>query len=89
LEANENKIAEDLNNHPEILAEAYQTILRRENVDFPYEKLKQLTRGKNVSLKDLQDFIDNINVSDKVKQELKTLSPENYLGLASKLAQCS
>lgn len=87
IQANVSKIKEDLNNHPEILAEAYQTILRRENVEFPYEKLKQLTRGKKIILKDLQDFIDNINVSDKVKQELKALSPKNYLGIAVKLAQ--
>ena len=85
IEANKTKITEDLANHPEILAEAYQTILRRENVEFPYEKLKQLTRGKKVTLKDLHSFIDNINVSVKVKQELKALSPQNYLGLASRL----
>jgi len=87
IQANQNKIKEDLNNHPEILGEAYQTILRRESVEFPYESLKELTRGKKITLTDLHLFIDKINVSDKVKQELKALSCENYLGLSIKLAE--
>lgn len=87
IQANQTKIKEDLQNHPEILAEAYQTILRRENIAFPYEKLKQLTQGKKITLKDLHSFIDKFRVSDKVKQELKNFRPENYLGLASILTE--
>ena len=77
---------EDLNNHPEVITEAIQTILRREGVEMPYEKLKDLTRGKNISLADIHKFIDNLEISDKVKKELKKITPENYTGLASKLA---
>ena len=87
IQANQKKISEDLANHPEILAEAYQTILRRENIEFPYESLKKLTRGKQVTFADLHQFIDKLFVSDKVKQELKLLSCENYSGLAIKLAE--
>jgi adenylosuccinate lyase len=72
--------------HPEVLAEAYQTILRRENVKEPYELLKQLTRGKqHVTLKDLHEFIDNLPISEHIKEELRILTPENYIGIADKL----
>ena len=83
---NKEKALEDLNSHPEVIAEAIQTILRREGVEFPYEKLKELTRGKQVTLEDLRDFIKNMNVSEKIKKELLKITPENYTGLASKLA---
>lgn len=86
ISVNKQKVAADLNSHPEILAEAIQTILRREGVAMPYEQLKELTRGKQITLADLHQFIDSLKVSDKVKTELKRLNPENYTGLASKLA---
>jgi adenylosuccinate lyase len=72
--------------HPEVLAEAYQTILRRENVKEPYELLKQLTRGKQqVTLKDLHDFIETLPISKDIKAELRQLTPEGYIGIADKL----
>ncbi len=83
---NKEHALEDLNNHPEIIAEAVQTILRREGAEFPYEKLKELTRGKKITMYDFSNFIDTLDVSDKVKKELKKITPENYIGLASKLA---
>jgi adenylosuccinate lyase len=83
---NEQKVRGDLNKHPEIVAEAIQTVLRREGVKMPYEQLKELTRGKQISLADIHHFIDNLEVSDKIKKELKAFTPENYTGLASKLA---
>ena len=86
IEVNKKKIKEDLNNHPEVIAEAIQTILRREGVKMPYEKLKELTRGKNIALSDIHQFINNLEVSDKIKKELLKITPENYTGLASKLA---
>jgi adenylosuccinate lyase len=86
IQINEKKVRADLNNHPEVLAEAIQTILRREGIKMPYEQLKELTRGKKVTLTDLHRFIDNLDVSDTVKKELKKFTPENYIGLASKLA---
>jgi len=85
ISVNEKKIKEDLNNHPEIITEAIQTILRREGEKMPYEKLKELTRGKQVTLADIHKFIDTLEVNEKIKKELKRITPENYTGLASKL----
>src|SRR3989338_3294902 len=85
IEINKHKITEDLQNHPEIITEAIQIILRREGVEMPYEKLKELTRGKKVTLPDIHKFIDSLEVGDKIKKELKKITPENYTGLASKL----
>jgi adenylosuccinate lyase len=86
IAANEIKIREDLMGHPEIIAEAIQTILRREGVKMPYERLKELTRGKQVTLRDMHDFIKSLEVSSKIKKELLKITPENYTGLASELA---
>ena len=72
--------------HPEVLAEAFQTVLRKEGVEVPYEKLKSLTRGKQVTLKDFAAFIDGLDVSAEVKNRLKALRPENYIGLAAEIA---
>ena len=83
---NKDKAKKDLADHVEVLAEAIQSILRREGVKMPYEQLKELTRGKQITLSDLHRFIDSLDVSDKVKKELKRFTPENYIGLASKLA---
>lgn len=85
IAVNKEKTLEDLNKHPEVITEAIQTILRREGVKMPYEKLKELTRGKHVSLADIRGFIKNLEVSDKVKKELLKITPKNYLGLAIKL----
>ncbi len=84
---NDKKIRDDLNNHPEVIAEAIQTILRREGVKMPYEQLKELTRGKQVTLKDTYLFVDKLDVDAKIKKELKKMTPSNYIGLASKLAE--
>ena len=87
IEVNKAKVAEALAAHPEVIAEAIQTILRREGQPMPYEQLKELTRGKVVTLDDIRVFINTLKVSDKVKDELLKLTPENYTGLASKLAK--
>jgi len=84
---NEEKIINDLKNHPEVIAEAIQTILRRERVPLPYEKLKTLTRGKTITMKDLERFIDDLNVSPRIKEELKEINPTNYIGLAKLLVK--
>ena len=86
ISVNEIKIKEELNAHPEVITEAIQTILRREGEKMPYEKLKELTRGKVVTLSDIHKFIEALEVSDKVKKELLKIIPENYTGLASKIA---
>ncbi len=86
ISVDENRVKQDLNNHPEVITEAIQTILRREGVAMPYEKLRELTRGKSVTLIDIHKFIKGLAISDKIKKELLKITPENYTGLASKLA---
>ncbi len=86
LQVNRENIEGDLNNHPEVITEAIQTILRREGEKMPYEKLKELSRGKVVTLADIQKFINDLPVSDKIKKELLKITPANYTGLASELA---
>ena len=78
---------DDLDKNQEILAEAIQTILRREQIEDAYEHLKKLTRGKSLDKETLITFIDSLEVSASVKNELKELSPKNYIGVASKLAK--
>ena len=81
LVLNENKINEDLNNNWAVVAEAIQTILRRENYPNPYEALKALTRGNdNITKESIHSFIDTLHVSKNIRAELKSLSPLNYTG---------
>ncbi len=81
LQINTRKIRKDLNDHWIILSEAIQTILRREGIEKPYEKLLDLTRGKGrITKKDLHQFIDTLDVTKDVKVELKKLTPFNYIG---------
>ncbi len=77
----------DLAAHPEVLAEAVQTILRREGYPEPYEALKALTRGRELTFESLGQFVEGLAVSDEVKAELRALTPERYVGLAAKLAR--
>lgn len=86
IRVNKEKVIEELNRHPEVIAEAIQTILRREGVTMPYEKLKALTRGKNVTMEDMRMFIETLEVSAQTKEELLKITPENYTGLAERLA---
>ncbi|MFA6353612.1 MAG: adenylosuccinate lyase [Candidatus Paceibacterota bacterium] len=85
ISVNEIKIKEDLIAHPEVITEAIQTILRREGMAMPYEKLKDLTRGKQVTLEDIHKFIKTLKINDRVKKELLAITPENYIGLAPKI----
>ena len=79
---NEEKMARDLNENWAVIAEAIQTILRRENYPDPFEALKELTRGnEKIDCQKLHTFIDGLNVSDKVKIELKRITPANYTGI--------
>ena len=80
LDVNRERLLEELRAHPEVLAEAVQTILRRENYPQPYEALKQVTRGQEITLESLRSFIDTLAVSDAVKAELRALTPETYIG---------
>jgi adenylosuccinate lyase len=79
---NEEKIHQDLENNWMVVAEAIQTILRRENYPKPYEALKELTRTHDkVTKETIHHFIDTLAVSEVVKEELKAISPWNYLGI--------
>ena len=85
LVLNDEKIYEDLNNNWAVVAEAIQTILRRENFPNPYDALKELTRGKKkIDKAILHQFIDSLDVSATIKKELKAISPHNYTGLQPK-----
>jgi len=79
---NEDKLNEDLENNWAVVAEGIQTILRREGYPKPYEALKEFTRGKsNLSKKDIIKFIDSLSISDEIKEELKLITPQNYIGI--------
>ncbi len=75
----------ELNKHWEVLAEAIQTILRKNGQLDAYEKLKELTRGEMISQETIKDFINNIKLPKADKEYLLSLTPETYLGLSSKL----
>jgi adenylosuccinate lyase len=80
---NQAKMTDDLERNWAVVAEAIQTVLRRENYPKPYEALKELTRGKtNIQKDDIHSFIDTLKVSAKVKKELKSITPHNYVGVA-------
>jgi adenylosuccinate lyase len=82
LVLNEDKLKADLENNWAVVAEAIQTILRRENYPNPYEALKDLTRGNHkIDKKTMQDFIGKLKVSAAVKKELKAITPSNYVGV--------
>lgn len=87
ISVNTKALQEALDEHPEVLAEAFQTVLRREGVEVPYEKLKALTRGKKVTLDDFAKFIDGLELKADIKKRLKALRPENYIGLAADIAR--
>lgn len=77
----ESKIKADLDNNWAVVAEAVQTILRRENYPNPYEALKTLTRGNIIDKKAMHDFINSLKISAALKKELKAITPHNYTGL--------
>jgi adenylosuccinate lyase len=87
IEANQERLAEDLAAHPEVLAEAIQTILRSAGYHQPYEVLKHLTRGRTITLNDMRQFIQALDVASEVKTQLLALTPETYTGLAATLAR--
>lgn len=82
---NQSAIQDDLESNWAIVAEAIQTILRRENYPNPYEALRELTRGKTaISKKDIHDFIASLKVSAAIRKELKAITPHNYTGIHPK-----
>lgn len=87
IEVNAEKITEVLTNTPEVMAEAYQNLLRMSGVDKPYERLKEITRGKKVSIEDFHNLARNLNVCDEVKNRLLAATPNSYVGLSEKLVE--
>ncbi|MBI4809244.1 MAG: adenylosuccinate lyase [Nitrosomonadales bacterium] len=88
LEANPQRLAEDLNNSWEVLAEPIQTVMRRYNIENAYDKLKELTRGKGgINKESLAAFIQTLDIPAAEKQRLQALSPETYTGKAAELAK--
>jgi len=79
------KIAQDLEDHPEVLTEAVQTVLRHHGQEQAYEQLKELSRGKAISLEMLRNFIDSLALPENDKMRLKQLTPSQYIGLAAEL----
>ncbi|QUM77438.1 adenylosuccinate lyase [Moritella sp. 24] len=82
LELNEEALLADLDRNWEVLAEPIQTVMRRYGIEKPYEKLKELTRGRRVDGPAMQEFIDTLELTDAVKAELKLMTPANYIGRA-------
>ena len=87
LEANPQRLAEDLDNSWEVLAEPIQTVMRRYGIEKPYEKLKELTRGKRIDQAGLKAFIDSLALPDEAKRELRALTPASYVGNAAQQAR--
>lgn len=84
---NEERIRQDLDENWVIVSEAIQTVLRREGYDQPYEALKKLTRGVKVNHETMKEFIDGLTgVSEEVKNELKAITPYNYIGIVPKMS---
>jgi adenylosuccinate lyase len=88
LEVNPQRLAEDLNNSWEVLAEPIQTVMRRYGIENPYEQLKELTRGKDgINQASLQTFIQTLAIPAEAKQYLLNLTPATYIGKANELAK--
>ena len=86
LVLNEKKMQEDLENNWAVVAEAIQTVLRRENYPNPYEALKELTRGAaGINKQSMHQFIDSLKVSATLKKELKKITPQNYTGIVPEM----
>ncbi len=83
---NEEKIRADLDAHPEVLTEAIQTILRREGIPAMYEELRDMARGKKITMADLHEFINRLPVTDAVRNELLNLTPSNYTERSEELS---
>jgi adenylosuccinate lyase len=87
LEVNPARMAEDLDQSWEVLAEPVQTVMRRYGIENPYEQLKELTRGKEISKEGLHAFIRKLDIPQAAKDHLLAMTPANYLGYAAQLAK--
>ncbi|OUS25499.1 adenylosuccinate lyase [Thalassotalea sp. 42_200_T64] len=82
LQVNEQALLDELDKNWEVLAEPIQTVMRRYGIEKPYEKLKELTRGKRVNADSMRAFIDTLDMPESAKDELKVMTPASYIGRA-------
>jgi adenylosuccinate lyase len=87
IEPDAERLARDLDDNWEVLAEAIQTVMRRHGLEAPYEQLKALTQGRRVTPEELRRFIDGTALPEEVRQRLRELTPASYTGLAATLAR--
>ena len=87
LELNKERLADDLDHNWEVLAEPIQTVMRKVGMDHPYERLKELTRGRRVNAEIMRDFVKALPLPKADKERLMKLTPSTYIGLAEKLAK--
>jgi adenylosuccinate lyase len=87
LELNLERLAEDLDRNWEVLAEPIQTVMRKVGMDRPYERLKELTRGRRVTAEIMRDFVKNLPLPEADRKRLMKLTPASYTGIAAKLAK--
>lgn len=87
LELNKERLADDLDHNWEVLAEPIQTVMRKVGMDHPYERLKELTRGRRVNAEIMRDFVAALPLPKADKERLMKLTPSTYIGLAEKLAR--
>ena len=86
LELNEERLAADLDSNWEVLAEPIQTVMRKVGMDHPYERLKELTRGRRVNAEIMRDFVKALPLPKADRERLLKMTPANYTGIAAKLA---
>ena len=84
---NEQHLRDELNQNWEVLAEPIQTVMRRYGIEKPYEKLKELTRGKRVDEKAMREFIEKLAIPADEKAHLQQLTPATYIGAAIELVE--
>ena len=87
LEINPSKLAQDLDNAWEVMAEPIQTVMRRYNIEQAYEKLKALTRGQSINQQTMTEFVNSLEIPDEAKQILLDLTPASYIGNAVEQAR--
>jgi len=87
LQVNEAKLAQDLDNSWEVLAEPIQTVMRLYGIENPYEQLKALTRGKAINAEVLAEFVQTLDIPAAAKQQLLDLTPAGYIGNAAEMAR--
>ena len=86
LELNEARLADDLDHNWEVLAEPIQTVMRKVGMANPYERLKELTRGRRVTAEIMKEFVEGLDLPADDKARLLALTPATYVGMAEKLA---